>query len=484
MAAKSKFIRRLRSAYLALDKTGTAANTTLSANAAAGATSFTITSATNLAIGDAIRVGEGETCELVHVSNLVTTTVTPSKPLRHAHLSGEAVVEQTVFDLGDVEQQGATVSVNGETSDLLVATKRLAFAILNGYVDLRAEFSLPTLSLYSFAIATGMPLSSVSGSKTTAAPLHLTTDGNEFGSVQNATLVLSAVLMDNSIVTHEIFGGDADYSAVSVPFVRGQPATLACRFTASAGGRAYTGAPPYTVDTSIRPSKGDVFSGLSEVGFFGDLGGGASTTVATATAAAGQSVVELASTTGIGQGDVLRFGSGDTVEYHAVESIASPNVTLRTKLFRDQVVGTAVVEQERLTFGGVAPGGVTLTTGGSVESLRVATSPLTVGTRPGNALVTLALSLQDVTLANVARALGIPQSDISGGLMNIGENVNTSPLESLYLRGINQSGDTVEVQAWGCSQQIAYALRKASTGEMAFPITVRPGSALQMQQAA
>ena len=67
-------------------------STTLSANAAAGATTCTVTSGTGYSIGQAVQIGSGATAEVVVLTNVVTTTLTfANNPLRFAHASAQAV---------------------------------------------------------------------------------------------------------------------------------------------------------------------------------------------------------------------------------------------------------------------------------------------------------------------------------------------------------------------------------------------------------
>lgn len=95
-------MNRFGKLYLSGGTTAQAA-TTVAAAVSAGATSFTVASATGLAIGDYLTVGtlESATAEQVLVTNVVSTTITcqgvgqgPSGfGLRFAHAAGEAVTE-------------------------------------------------------------------------------------------------------------------------------------------------------------------------------------------------------------------------------------------------------------------------------------------------------------------------------------------------------------------------------------------------------
>jgi hypothetical protein len=75
---------------------GGGGSTTLNGATAVGAANFVVASATNLAIGDYVRIGpSGANREHRQIAGLAGTTVTPDQPLALAHASGDAVVEVT-----------------------------------------------------------------------------------------------------------------------------------------------------------------------------------------------------------------------------------------------------------------------------------------------------------------------------------------------------------------------------------------------------
>jgi hypothetical protein len=75
---------------------GGGGSTTLAANTAVNAATFTVASATGLAVGDFVRIGPaGANQEHREIIGLAGTTVTPDVNLALAHTSGDAVVEVT-----------------------------------------------------------------------------------------------------------------------------------------------------------------------------------------------------------------------------------------------------------------------------------------------------------------------------------------------------------------------------------------------------
>ena len=488
MPAKTKIVKKVHAVWLHRDKTGTAGSTTLTAAAAAGATTLTVSAITNFADTETIRVGAGEEMELAKISGAPAgSVITLASPLTYAHAVGEAVVEQTTYDVGDIEGGGVSVRHQGQSTDVAVATKRLAYTILNGFSDLSAEFRLPGLSLYSFAHATGMLLSAITGAGTVANPYNLTTDGNQFNGDTNLGLTAICELLDGTYVAIELWGVDIDYTGIDLQLVRGVLASIPVKAIASAGGLATTTLPTYVLDTTNRPDKGFVFDALSEVGIFvPETVTAGSSTVANTIAAAAQKVIEVAATTNFVAGEVVKVNTGDLAEYHEIDAIlvTPARLQLRTPLFRSQAIGTAVVEYKRQIFGGISPDGVRLAVGGSVEPLRLGVRRMGIGIRPGAATITLSTSLVDQTLPNLAYALAIAQSQISGTRLPItSSNIGGSAIDGAYLKGILQNGRTAEARVWGCSQQITDFLSQwQQTGIPGLALTLRPGSGLMLLQ--
>lgn len=86
------------------------ATTTLSSSPTFGATSFTVTSASGLAVGQAILIDTGSLSEYAIIRTLVSTTVGLSKPLTFGHTSGAALVSgfayACLYKLGDTSVTG------------------------------------------------------------------------------------------------------------------------------------------------------------------------------------------------------------------------------------------------------------------------------------------------------------------------------------------------------------------------------------------
>jgi hypothetical protein len=463
MAAKDKVILRHVTLALAVDKTGTAGSTTLTAAAAAGAGTLTVAAITNFAIGDWIRVGSGETLEFLQVHTVtapVGSTITLNTNKRKAHVIGEAVVEQTPLDLGSVsQQQGVVIGYRGASENVFVADARLPHAVLNGFVDADCTFLFPNLSLYSLAAAVGALQAVIVGSGTAASPTQLASNGTDFGVAANATLIVVGKLFDGTDLTAYLFGVDADYTGITLPLSRGKFTGLPARFVAAGGGAFDTSVPALAADVTNKPTKGKVFDALVQAGIFIDTVTTPGNSTVASGGGAGVSNVVLASGTNFVAGDWVRFGTGDLMEIWQLETVVTNTLTIRGKFFRSQAVGTVAREQTLTLFPGVDEDGATLALGGSVDVMRSALSRTSIGLRAGSVEATITIPVIETTLANLAYSLGVPQSAISGGrLLTDGSNIGTATdLNGLYLRGTLLDATSWAVIASGTSLDLSQA---------------------------
>ena len=484
MAVKDNVFRALTQLIVHRKKLSSGYGSTVATAAAAGATSIQVVAnpSPNLVNGSTIRING----ELNRVSGTITGagpyTLPLAWPLTFAHPIGDAVDLMVSYDMGDIEGAGATVRVQGESQDVQVSTKRLAYTVLNGYQDLGAEFAFPNVAVPNWPIMLGMLSTVVSGALTTADPIHFATDGNEFGGESGLAFTFVGVLVNGTVAYFEVWNCDADYAGAELTLKLGELASLPVKVFGEAG-VAGQGATGYTLDTTLKPTKGKVIQSITEVGIFEVAGGGASTTIATATAAAGQKVAELASGTGVAGGDVLKFNTQGLAEYHEAQSYSNPNVTLRTKLLRDMAVGTTVVEYARTVFGGVSEDGFTFSVGGETRPIRVATSRTSLGRLPGTAVMTAKFNVIEITPSFTARALAIAQSAIASNRLPItGALLGQSPIDGAYVKGLYEDGTTFEMRFWGCTQSITdFALTLNNSGALpSVPIEIRPTSGVQV----
>jgi hypothetical protein len=478
LSLKNKILNRPVAAYLMVDKLVTPTTTTLANVAAAGAAAVTLASGTGFTTGKAFRLGSGESTEACQVASAAGAVITLARPLRLAHEVGEAAVESTVFDLGGLSGPAA-LNVRGESTDIEVEQNRLTYATVNGFLDIEATLAMTGITPYTFAVGLGVPLTKVRGAGTQADPYELTTDGSEIGSAVNQCIIIHGVTNDGQPAVLELWGAESDYTGFQLTLARGQGVTIPAKWL-GAFALAEVNTPFWVGDGAIKPAKGDLLDAITGIGIWEPATTGPLATTLSAPATAGQKNITMTSSTNLAAQDWVKIGTGALAEYHRVQTLGTPNV-LATNLYRAHASGTAVVRMKKTSLGAIVKGSAQFSVGGSVEKIQVENSRTTLGLKAGAANPTLNFTIADFTLENIARSAASPQSDISGGRLNLGGSMGTSPIDGLYLEGKNQNQLTVVLGLWGCSQainDILMSMQKA--GVNGLPFSIRPGSAFTL----
>ena len=125
------------------------------------------------------------------------------------------------------------------------------------------------------------------------------------------------------------------------------------------------------------------------------------------------------------------------------------------------------------------------------EALREITADATVGelvgqSDEGEGVTTLSFATTEYSLTNIARAFGIPASEIAGGRLPIGRKIGLARIDGAYVRGVLQNGTTAWINVWGCSQDVSN-VAMALNGQgapPALPIALKPASGLHLLQVA
>lgn len=464
--------------FLFIDTPSGGGSTTLSASAAAGATTLSLTSAANFAIGDDIRVGTGETMELVRISNLVTTTVTTAKPTKFAHASAEAVVEQSHLNIGVPEADGLRLNINGESTDVFSSIQRLAYGIVNGFVDLGATFRFPVVTADVIAFALGIPRANVIGDGTavqqtgTVGPRMFTTDGTLFGGLTNVNLVSTGQMQDGSYLKVDLYNITFDPTSLSVQFARGQLSTVPVKVMASSGAYDFTNTawtPANTFSTNAS-SKADIFSEIVQASVLTDSGTSNTTSGVTA---AGAYVIALTSATGFTANSWVKIGTGDAAEYHLIHAVATNNLNLRTQVLR-AFAATAPVVQQTVTSLGVAVGGFTLGMSGSVETQRAETYKTSLGYRVLNCAATLSWNVDSLSQVAVYTALGIPAADVANNVVPLGARILANAAATILFTGLTQGGRTVTICGWNGAAQVGGETQFSTQATASIPMSFKP----------
>jgi hypothetical protein len=482
MAAKDNLIDKLKKVWILRTKTGTFGSTTLSSAAAATDTTIDVTADTNFTAGDPIRIGTGETLEFNWVDSVASDVITLARPLSMAHDSGAAVVEYVAWDMGPPLADGVNWSFAGQSVDINVGTQRAVFATLAGFISRTLGWTLPSFTPRLFAFATGMGLSRVGGSGTSAAPTYVRTDGSEFGEEADQTYIAQAETVSGDDIGVEFWGASTRVDNLSVALSRGQATPVP--MSASAANSMFThDVYDFTTDATGAAAAGTVWDSLQSVGLFVDTG---TTTTLNGALSADATALVMTSGASFANGDWIKISGANGVEYTQLKDKSTNNFNLTIPVYRAIGNGVTITLVTETPFAAVAPAGVTLGVAVASQDINSAIAASPIHTRLGAATITIACGITDVTLANLAYALGVPQSDIVSATRFLASatNLGTENIDGVYLTGITKNGAVTRVIGAGTQVDIAnVASTWTNQGEAAaIPFTVKPTSYLALTQ--
>lgn len=480
MAIKSTFIRRPTQLVAFRDATGSVLNSTTTLAYAAGVSSITVVSGTNAIIGPA-RINDGEDIERIDITNVAGAVLTLARPLRRSHAIGVQVVAQVAEDLGDVDGD-ATLTMSRESTDQFSAMRFISFGKLIGNASGSLAARLLGTTVENLAFCCGIPRTSIVGPGTSLAAIKtFTTDFSTVDSVNDLSLAIVSTRQNGTSTVFEFWGVNMDYTQVSMQLARAQSGAVPMRAVLIGAAAQFDAAPVFVASQSFRATKGKLFKELTGVGVVSDAAV-AATTVGTAAAAAATTLI-VADATNILANDWIVVGAEDQLEVHWVLSKATNTLTLRTPLLRSQAIGVRVIKALRTPFGAVAQGGATFNVGGSTTPIIVENRILPVGMQAQNAQASMTFSVHDLTLAAIARALGIPQSAISASGLLLSEALLSSTIQGIYLEGVTQDNTVCILTLWGCTQDLAnFSIALGGQNPTSMPYSVQPSSGVQFVQ--
>lgn len=446
--------------------------TTLSAGAAAGATVIAATSTTGLTASDPLWVGAEEDRELVvQVGAPSGSNVTIAAPgLKRAHVTGEPVTELEAWDLGNVVN--VQVADTADVADNETDVSRNPDGRRLGFISRMASFDLQGYSPWHYALLTGMPLSRVLGATSAADPLQLHTDGDEFGS-EDTGIVLVEKLKDGTFVSHEYDACSADYTQLVLPFGQGRESVLAGRFMGANHGRRATAAPAFSVGFAQQARKTHQVEALLECGYFRVLSGGLSTTT-TGAVARDANVFPVAAATNVAGGKYYLVTGGGKSQIVWVQSLATLNVTVRTRAAYAFPSGSTFVELEAVLFSGLKEGTTEFRTGGSVRPLKFDNQRVQAGHLAGSALFTLAVQPTARTLEMLRLQSGLPTSAISGSSLIESDLAGTDAPVGWYVTARRKDTRTVHMLGTGIDNGLETLTQALSKNDVpSTPLTFR-----------
>lgn len=482
MSAKSNLLRRLSALYVARDKAGATATSCATAKAA-GTSSFDVVSATGLAVGQSLRLDDGENVERAEIETLVGTTVGLVKPTLVAHAAGFAVIPQTVYDVGDVKGQVGSTGTVAQT-DVLSAMRRLKFQILQGYQTEPLETSIYGVTPENLAVVLGIPYTTVQGTGADIDhPKVLATDFNDIDSESNVCVILKYVTQSGTIRVREWWGCAVDYAGYSIQFAIGQDGAIPLKLTCYGAMVEGDYTPTFTADTSKKAGKGKVFDKLSSVGIW--AAGGGDTTVAT-DAAAGATSFDVASAAGLAAGEWIAIGADDTLElaYVPTGGIAVNTITPAWPLLLAHSAGAAVQIVTESTFAAIGKDGAKLNLTGTTTPIESGLRRLPLGMQAGTVDADLQMSLVEMSSAAFAYSRGIPQGNIANNRVLLTEELATATILGVFAKGVLKDGTVCYINIMGSSQDVASVATQFGSDPNAatVPFNTKASSGIQLVQ--
>ena len=447
-------------------------STTLSANAAAGTTTATLTSVTGFTDTDPIWIGSEEDVELVtQVGVPAGSVVTVRAPgLKRAHVIGEAVRELEAFDLGNCIEvalmDSATVADNDTDVSRNPDGRRL------GHLMRGASFDVQGYSPWLYALLTGMPLSRVLGAGTQADPTQVHTDGTDFGA-EDTGIVLVERLRDGTFLRHEFDACSPDYTQMVIPFGQGRETRLQARMVAENHGRKETTAAPFAVSYTQQAKKATQIEALLEAAYLRVLSGGLSTTLTSATAK-DANVFNLTAATGVAAGKYYLVSGGGVQQVVLAQSLATLAMTVRTRSAYTFPIGSTVVELEVVPFQGLKQDTTEFRNGGATRELKFDNARVQAGLLAGSALFTAAFAPTARTLEMLRLQNGLPASAVAAGVLTESDLAGTDAPLGWFIRAQRKDAKTVQFIGSGVDnglETLQQALSKADVPST--PLTFR-----------
>jgi hypothetical protein len=462
----------LVAAVIALRPKAGGGSTTLTANAAAGATSMTLAATTGMTADDPILVGSEEDAELVsQVGAPAGSVVTVRAPgFKRAHVTGEAVTELEAWDLGNAVN--VRVGDSAVTADNETDVSRNPDGRRLGHITRMASFDLQGYSPWHYALLTGLPLDRVIGAGSLADPTQVHTDGTAFGRVATG-IVLVEQLKDGSFLRHEFDACDADYTQLTVPLGQGRETLLAGRMVGANHGQHHTAAPPFLIGYAQQLRKAAQLEALLEAGWFRPLSGGLSTTL-TGSVALDANVFPVASATAVAGGKYYLVTGGGRQQIVLAQSLATLNVTCRTRSAYVFPSGSTFVELEVMPFAGLKEGTTEFRHGGAIRPLRFDNARTQAGHLPGSALFTFSSQPTSRTLETLRLQSGLPTSAISGTTLTESDLAGTDAPVGWYARAQRKDAKTVIFIGSACDNGLETLEQMLSKTDVpATPLTFR-----------
>lgn len=209
--------------------------------------------------------------------------------------------------------------------------------------------------------------------------------------------------------------------------------------------------------------------------------------------AAAAATITVIAATNFGDGDLIRIGSGNTMEVHAqVGAPAGQVLTLQNPLEYAHASGEVVVELAKTVLGDTDDDGVSSDAEGDFAAVYGATRRMVLAFRGGHHAPTISFNLREFALENLAFALGMTEASILGAgsavdpyrLVQNPEKFGLALDQIVYFTGVlHDTVTNLEVRGWGCevdwSKAGKHTFKRGDAGGAVVPVVLRPTSAIE-----
>ena len=201
---------------------------TITTSPSAGGRSFDINSATNWTTGDDFRIGDRPNIESGNIELLATLTVTTKSDLTDAYTSGEAIVQVADVPIGDIEEGGIRILVEGGDTAIRSGSQRGIYVFIpSGNEQISFEFGLLNLSLENWAESVGLdPAAAIAGAGTGVDPYTLTVREDLNAAQPERVWYFQGLRLDAQIVRVEAFAAKIFSPVTTMTFTQGEATVL------------------------------------------------------------------------------------------------------------------------------------------------------------------------------------------------------------------------------------------------------------------
>ena len=227
----------------------------------------------------------------------------------------------------------------------------------------------------------------------------------------------------------------------------------------------------------------DVFSNLTGFGFFRDVTSSPGDTTLDAEAAAGQTVLSVASETNFVANDFLRVGDLGDQEIGKVEAVSSGEITLVSATTYLHENGEVVKEVEKVLIGDIDDAGVGLEWQGNRTQVDVATRNRRYFFTLSGVNARLTANLENHSVENLMLSLGLDETAITGAGSSVDpfkghldpELMDALLNHSFFFTGALKDGTTVEAHVSQISIDVNKTINYARQNPAVIPIAIDAG---------